>query len=119
MRRVICILFLLTTFYLAGVYQLESLMIFFMAQIGLLLILWLYTWYIASRVEVSLALENDTVEKGETARGSAAGEKPFLASFAAFSGADFLWKLPAAGEFRPIFGRETYQAGKRKRQVSM
>ena len=70
MRRVICILFLLTTLYLAGVYQLESLMIFFMAQIGLLLILWLYTWYIASRVEVSLALENDTVEKGETARGS-------------------------------------------------
>lgn len=70
MRRIICILFLLTTFYLAGIYQLESLMIFFMAQVGLLLILWLYTWYIASRVELSLLLENDTVGKKETARGS-------------------------------------------------
>ncbi|MGI6007798.1 MAG: DUF58 domain-containing protein [Ruminococcus sp.] len=70
MRRIICILFLFATFYLAGIYQLESLMIFFMAEVLVVIIMWFLSRRLSSGLEVSLQIEGDTVGKGEPARGT-------------------------------------------------
>lgn len=69
MRRVFCGLFLLAAFYLAGVYQLESLMIFFVAALLVLIFLWIISRRLASGLEVKIQLEQDMVRKGETAKG--------------------------------------------------
>ncbi|MGI6011399.1 MAG: DUF58 domain-containing protein [Ruminococcus sp.] len=69
MRRVICVLFLLAAFYLAGVYQRESLMVFFMTGILALICMWILSRLLSSRLEVGIQMQQDTVRKGETARG--------------------------------------------------
>ncbi|MCH1981766.1 DUF58 domain-containing protein [Ruminococcus sp. OA3] len=69
MRRNCYVIFSALTFYLAGVYRSNALMMLFVAELFFLVGMFLLSRYLSGRLDVRLELESDTVPKGESVTG--------------------------------------------------
>ncbi|WP_411336995.1 DUF58 domain-containing protein [Ruminococcus gauvreauii] len=69
MRRNLYVIFSALTFYLAGVYRSDALMILFIAELFFLAGMLLLSRYLSGKLDVKLELESDVVPKGETVTG--------------------------------------------------
>lgn len=69
MRKSCYIIFSALTFYLAGVYRADALMILFFAEVFLFIVMFLLSGYLSGKTEVKMELESDTIKKGESVTG--------------------------------------------------
>lgn len=69
MRRNIYMIFSAFTFYMAGIYQSDALMLMFLIEILMFAAMFLISRYLPGKLEVRLELEKDAIPKGDTVTG--------------------------------------------------